>query len=95
MHPLADAVADELPHDGTPVRLDVLLHGVADVRNPVAGPRAPNGLVERFLGHPQQLRCVFRHLPDRQRDRAVAEVPVERRADVDRDDVAFLQHPPA
>ena len=60
-----------------------------------ARPHALDRLVERLLGDPQQRRRLFRHLADRQRDRAVAEVAVERRADVDRDDVAFVQHPAA
>ena len=60
-----------------------------------AGPHLLDRLVQRLLGHPQQRRRFLRHLADRQRDRAVAVVAVERRADVDRDDVALLQHPPA
>ena len=59
------------------------------------GPHALDRLVERLFGHPQQPRRFLRHRPDRQRDRAVAEIPVERRADVDRNDVAFVQHPAA
>ena len=40
VHLLADAVPDELAHHREPVRLDVLLHGVADVRHP-RRPAAP------------------------------------------------------
>ena len=40
VHPLPDAVADELAHHRKPVRLDVLLHRVADVRHP-RRPAAP------------------------------------------------------
>ena len=92
----ADAVADELAHHREPVRLDVL----SAPRAPMSDTRAArlhrlDRLVERLLGDPQQRRRLFRHLPDRQRHRAVAEVAVERGADVDRDHVALVQHPPA
>ena len=95
VHALADAVTDELPHDRKPERLDVPLDRVADVRDPGPRPHALDGLVERLLGDAQQRGRLFRHVADRQRDRAVAEVSVERRADIDRDDVAFLEHAPA
>jgi len=36
VHPLSDAVADELTHHRESVRLDMLLHGVADVGHPAA-----------------------------------------------------------
>ena len=65
----------------------------ADIRHPAARPDLLDRLVQRLVRHPQQRRRLLRHRTDRQRDRAVAEIPVERRADVDRDDVAALQQP--
>ncbi len=65
VHPLADAVPDELAHHPEAVRLDVLLHRVADIRDPIAGPRALDRLVERFFGHAQQRRRFFRDGADR------------------------------
>ena len=52
----ADAVPDELAHHRKPVRLDVLLDRVADVRHPAAEPHLRDALLERLLRHPQQLR---------------------------------------
>ena len=64
---------------------------MADVRDAVAGPETLDGFVERLFGHTQQRRRLFRDLPDRQRHRAVAEIPAERCAHVNRDDVAVSE----
>ena len=47
VHPLTDAVTDKLAHHRKPVRLDVLLDGVADVRHPPARLHPLDRLVER------------------------------------------------
>ena len=51
----ADAVTDELAHHRKPVRLDVLLHRRADVRDPRARLHRVDPAKQRFLGHAQQL----------------------------------------
>ena len=87
MQPLADAVPDELAHDRKPVRLDPLLDGVADVRQPPADPhlRDPASSDSRVT---RSSRCVRRIAPHRHRHRRIAVVAVELDAHVERDDVA-------
>src|SRR5262245_1082668 len=95
VHALTDPVADELANDRKAVGLDVPLHLVPDVRHAAAGPRPLDCPIQRFLGDTQQPSRLLGHLAHRQRHRAVAVVAVERRADVDRNHVALVQHAPA
>ena len=69
-----------------------MLHRVTDVRDSSAGPHAFDRFVERLLRDAQQRGGLLGYLSDRQCNRAVAVVPVERGADINRDDVALVQH---
>ena len=55
VHVAADAVADERAHDREAVGLDLLLDGVGDVAEAVAGPALLDGGEQRALGRREQL----------------------------------------
>ena len=75
VHPLPDAVPDELTHDRKTVGFDVLLNGVADVGHTAAGPHRVDRLVQRLLGDAQQRRRFLRHASHGHRDGAVPVIP--------------------
>ncbi len=87
----ADAVADELAHHREALRLDVLLHRVADVRQMAAGAHLLDRQLERLAGHLEQPAGLARHLADREGARRVAVVALVEDAAVDADDVALDQ----
>ena len=91
----ADAVPDELAHHRKPVRLDVLLHRVADVRHPRARPaprRSPCRATPRSPAAAPPPPATLR--PTGTVTAESPKKPVELHAHVDRDDVAVLQRAP-
>src|SRR5882724_2254693 len=91
MHLGTDAVPDKLAHYRETVLLDQALHRVANVAEAVARAHLFDGAVERVAGHIQQLLQLRLNLADRNRYRRIREISIHFHAEVDRDDVAFLQ----
>ena len=86
----ADAVADELAHHREPVRLDVLLDRVPDVRDPAAEPHLLDPLVAALPASPAAASRPPSDDPaDRHRHRRVAVEAVQLHAHVERDDVSL------
>ncbi len=79
---------DELPHHREPVRLDVRLDRVADVRDPAPDLHLRDALVERFLRDAEQRLHVLADRADGNRNRRVPVVAVQLHAHVERHDVA-------
>jgi hypothetical protein len=84
-------VADERADHGEAVLLDVGLHGVRHVAQPVADHALVDRLEQRLLGDLQQLLGDRGDLADAERPGAVGDPAVLHDADVDRQDVALAQ----
>src|SRR5262249_37470352 len=93
VHPGANAVPDEFAHHRKTVLLDQTLHRVANVAQAVAGAHLVDRAIERVAGYVQQLLQLRPDLADWNRHRRIREISVHFHAEVDRDDVAFLQLP--
>ena len=68
-----------------------MLHRVTDIGHARAGPHRLDRLPERLFGDPQQLGGLRRNFSDADRNRRIAEEPVELGAQVDRNNVAVAQ----
>src|SRR5205823_5724809 len=88
----ADAVPHEVAHDRVAVRLDNVLHRLADVRDAPPRPALGDRALERPLRDLHELLRLVAHLPDRDRARRVSNIPFVDDAEVEADDVALLQH---
>src|SRR5437588_10013358 len=86
----SDPVAHERAHDRKAGVLDARLHRVRDVPDVVAGVRLGDARVTRLLADVEQPPGLGRDLTDCEGVGAVRDKPVESDADVDRDEVAFL-----
>ncbi len=91
MHGGADGVAGVLPHDAVAGGLGHLLHGVADVGQPVAVDHLVDAGEEALVGHLDQTGGLLGDLADGRGEGGVAVVALDDRPAVDRDDVALLQ----
>src|SRR5262249_57312544 len=85
-------VADIFAHHAKATLLGVALNGVRDIAQPPAGPREFERVIQRLLGHVEQILCRFGNTPDRIAPGRVAMVALPDHADVDADDIAFTQH---
>src|SRR5437016_6007563 len=89
----ADPVPDELSDDREAVRLDMLLDGVRDVRQPAARPARGDGTGEAVAGNVEELPHPRGHLADREGQGAVRIVPLDDAAEIEPDDVPLLDPP--
>ena len=81
-------MADERAHDREPLSLDVLLYGVRDVAEAVAGPALLDGGEQRALGARNRRVAIGETKPTGKVRAASATHPSYMNADVDREDVA-------
>src|SRR4029077_12218421 len=93
MHVSADTVTDVFANDGESLRLDVGLHGVADVPNVGARPSRGDTQLKRLAGdvnHALMLGCTGSadHRPA-----GVGPPAVENQPAIQRYDVAIFDHP--
>ena len=92
MHALADAVTAHLTHDTVAVTLAICLHRVGNVAYTLPRLGGGDALVERSLGHREQVKHLRINLADCKRVAHVGIVAVEFRHTVCADDVPFAQH---
>jgi hypothetical protein len=88
VHRAADAVTDQAADDGEALLLRGHLNRVRDVREAVAHAALVDPGRERDLAALEQALGLLGDLTDRERVRRVGDEPVERDADVHREDVA-------
>src|SRR4030095_7281744 len=91
VHLGANAVPDEFAYYRKSILLDQALHRVANIAEAVAGAHLFNGAGERVAGHIQQFLQFRANLTDRNGDSRVREISIYFHAEVDGDDIAFLQ----
>ena len=95
MQPRSDTVSYELSHYAEAVFFNQLLYGRSNIADGVADPHRVDSPVQRIARHIQQLLQLRRNsLTYRHRDRRISVVAVQHHSAVDRNDIAFLQHPP-
>src|SRR5208337_3629647 len=89
-----DAMPNKVSHHAEPVRFHVLLDRRPNVSDRVADLRLLDALVQRGLGHLEQLPQ-FRGqlLAHRHRDRSVSVIPVKHNSAVDGNDISRFQRP--
>src|SRR5581483_877738 len=92
VHLAPDAVPDVLAHDAEAVLLDVRLDRVGYLAEPLPGAQVADPLGQRLARYVNKLLRLGRALPDDDRDRGVGDEPLVRAAEVEADDIAFLQH---
>ena len=83
---------DERADDAVAVGLGVPLNGVADIAEVVADLHLLDPEHQALLGDAHQALRRFIDVPDRDGDRGVGDVAFEGGADVDREQIAVLQH---
>ena len=87
----ADAVADILAHERIAIALGIILNGVADIGDAVADTGKPDALKKALPCDADQAQRLIQALAARERARTVAVEAAVAGADVDTDDIAFMQ----